>query len=391
MKRLAVIFMLGAALAAPALAQGDDERAAALARGKAVLEKLKAADPALFGTQWFGIYLNGTTNIGKMKLTTAAAPEGSGAAYLVAMEMSLTFGPQKHSGTFEALFDAGFALVSRSSVEVTEVPEGRIEKKETFRQVDGEWVFEADIDGHKTTVKLATGEPNHWEMSSLMPLVGKLDASKPQTLIFRGIHWPKPEESDDPPPAVKDIVVTVLEPAKISYRGPEVEARMVRVEKTDDDTTDFALDATGRVLAAKPLGPPIVIVAGTEEECGKDLPAAGAATPKEAVIVYMRVLAKDLPVSALDGVMDFAALLAGMGAENEAIAKQDIATFAANLKSSFAEQDAPFTKDDVAQIEPQLTTTEDGDEAKVTLPDMEDDPFLVHRIGGVWKITRFPH
>ncbi len=398
MRHHIVLAILALSLVAPADAQETSGRDEAFARGKAVLAALKEADTTLFGTTFFGFYLHETQNIGTMRFDVSAAPEESGAVYRVAMDLKMAVGTQKVTGKFEALLDAGFGLVSRSSVEITEVPEGRITKKERNRREGGEWVYEAEIEGPAPTYRIATAEPDHWEMASLMLLVRRIDSATPQTFVFRGIHWPKPEEIDEPPPAVKDIVLTVEAPVKGSHRGGALEARRVRVEKTDDETTVFTLDEKGHILSARPGNVPLLIVAGTEEECARDLPGAtdsagprGATTPKDAAMVYLRVLAKDLPVSALDDVFDYDALYEGLKTENEAIGNLTPEQFAETLRTQFESQEAAFTKEQLAAVEPALGVEETGETAKVTIPGAEESPFLLRRTPSGWKITRFPH
>jgi hypothetical protein len=401
MKPMLTVVLVVAALASPLLAEEGDERAAGLARGKTTLAKLETADPALFGTQCFGMYLKGVKSIGIAKVTLAAAPEGSGAAYLTVMELELVFGPQKMSGKLEALLDATFALLARSSVEVREMVEGRLEKKETNRRDGAEWVYEAEISGGngKVAHRLATSEPDHWMVPSLMTLARKLGLGEAGTLILRGIHWPKPEEADEPPPAVKDIVATVGGAEKVVHRGAGVEARRIRFAKGDDEVVEVVIDAAGRVLSVTQSQVPLVLVAGTEEECRTDLPAPddgidrqkGAASPKEAVMTYLRVLAKELPASALEGLLLWPVLHEEMSAEREEIAKLSLEEFKGALIEGFGEQAAGFTPEQLAEVEPGIVAKEEGDEATVTIPTVEENPFRVRRTADGWKIAHFPH
>jgi hypothetical protein len=144
---------------------------------------------------------------------------------------------------------------------------------------------------------------------------------------------------------------------------------------------------------------PLVLVAGTEEECRTDLPARedegeqqkGAASPKEAVMTYLRILGKELPPSALEGLLLWPVLHEEMSAEREEIAKLGLEEFKVALIDGFGKQAAGFTPEQLAAVEPGIVSKEEGDEATVTIPTLEENPFRVRRTADGWKISHFPH
>ena len=126
-----------------------------------------------------------------------------------------------------------------------------------------------------------------------------------------------------------------------------------------------------------------------------DLPAAElpkvegvADTPLAAVTVYLDVLTRNQPVEKLDAVMDWTAIKDDLGDPD--IAALPAASVAELLKSR-TRQSPPVDAEEVAALIPMLQVTEEGDTARITMPQQTDDGFTLKRVDGKWWIVHFPH
>ncbi|MHC5039381.1 MAG: hypothetical protein ACYTHM_18900 [Planctomycetota bacterium] len=474
MKRIVLLGILVGILtvSAPGMLYGqEDTDAAAVERGKALLERCKEVDPALLGTFWYGIYLKGVQghkNIGTAKFVVEKAPEGSGGAYLFKIELKVSWGGSTVAQT-EDVCDASFALLSRKGTEdeggglksleakltgtrweavltvktVTHVihqPDEQFANDEViiwkdakrteraFKLTPGTFVVVLEtLDGaevgspHKM-LKIQTEEgeegwvpdrwckeetdtvtgsyglegaaKNHWEDSSVWGLVRKVDLTKTGRCLLKGIDWPEPDEDvkkDLDASAVKKVTLQVLPAAGIKLRGQEVQTHRVRVEKEEDDEIFiYHLDANHNILGFELEEQPILIVAGTEEEAKKDIGTPDAApaegTPRAAVMVFLKVLAKAEKVEALDGVMDWASIKEEANTDPD-IAAMDLESFKAETKKQFAEAPAMIPKEMLQMISGGLQEKIEGDTATVQAPG-QPKPISLKKINGKWMIVK---
>jgi hypothetical protein len=391
--------MLGFLLCPPVLlAQEGDADAKALEAGRQLVAGLKDYDASLAGTYWLGIHLKGAKNIGKTKMVIEQAPAGSGAVYRVVTDLQVSMGPMNMKTYDDVLLDACCSTINREVVE-----EDQNGKKLTSVKKTGDTqVGKISKDGKSLTSKLQPAVLDYWEIPSQCLLLRKIPLDKPATYLLKGVDWPAPAEGaetadveqDLPADCVKNVRIIVPAASKVMHRGAEVQAYLVRIERDGQDPDVFALDAQHRLLSVTPVKSPIVMVAGTEEEAGANLgPAApeapGTAEAKEAMGVFLDVIAGVKEVDQLDTVMDWKAIREAMAEENEALAAFNDEGFAKLMKDQFKAPKNEAAKAQIAALKEMLEFKMDGDNATVTLPGQEK-PYVLKKVDGKWKIVRIP-
>jgi hypothetical protein len=320
MKRMFVFGMALLALAClfPAGALGEeDSREAGIEKAKAFVETLKGYDEGLEGTFWYGVYFNEQKSLGKVKLTVGRAPEGSGAAYHFTKTMNMSFEEAKKTKKGEALYDETLALISDSSDEDNE----KKRETESIKKDVDHWVCVKTVkvgeDERKGTYRLKVDGELRAEGNASWIFARRLPLDLPCSYIFKGVDWPEPskpgeEERDLDSSAYRDVLFTVASAAPYKHRGKEVQAHMILVQEEGEADSYFYVDADHKILAWGREGKLVVFVAGTEEECGKDIEVpAGSADQegaKDVVMIVQKVLCKALDPDVLDAVMDWEAV-----------------------------------------------------------------------------------
>lgn len=390
-------------LASVALAQAP-EAPAAPDRTQEFLEAQQGRQDALLGTFHYALILQGSQNMGHASFVIEAAPEGSGATYKVASTLSMTFGPRKNEGQIDTLLDERFAVLE----EVEDNHEsarggGMVEKSSTVKREGDTWHFSAKRvePGAEQPLELTLDHEHagdsHSDMASMLLMARAFDRAAPGTYRFETLEWPSPGDEAQTEPTIKPLEVTVPAAATtISQNGAEHQVHAIRVA-SGEQVMLFYVDAQGRLLALEPEGTPIRFVLVTDAEAatqdqGETQVAlgAGAKGPKDAVMLYFAVLAKQQPVAQLDTVMDWASIQAELGAEDENIRAMSPKAVADLLKEQFAKQPTAFPPEQLQLIESTLKVTENEaqDEALVTMEDLE---LKVVRKGEGWFLTSIPH
>ena len=380
MRAAAIAVLTSLILSAPAGAQDE--------AGKLLLKGWSGYDAQLAKTTHLGFYINGK-NMGQATLVVGKAPPSSGATYRLALTMKLAVGSRRIEGDETQLLDDKLSLVSRTETETVRKGEAARVKTITIRKVAAEWSFEVKRGKDKRTCTGTDDGPDHWESALL--LARKLPR-KAATYVLRGIQWPgwPPLKSDLPAMEASDIKITVPAAKAYQHRGKTVQAHVIRFARGEADTLAVVVDAAGNLLAMWPVGgPPIKFVAGTTEECKRDLPSRKSlkGKPIGAVMVYFKVMFKTLPLDDLDAVMDWKALRAEAGK-----VEVDLEAFTADLKAQFKKQPAPPGKEALEYLPTLLKTTLKGNTARVFLENRKTDVFLLKKSAdGTWRITHFPH
>jgi len=401
MKRM---FMFGMALLAlacilPAGALGEeDSREAGIEKAKAFVDTLKGYDEGLEGTFWFGMYLNNQKSLGKVKLTVGRAPEESSATYHFTMTMNMSFGETKNTLKGEALCDETLALISDS----TEEDDGEKRETESVRKDGEHWVCVKTVkvgeDERKGTYRLKVDGELRAEGGAAWVFARRLPLDPPCSYIFKGIEWPTPskpgeEEQDLDSSAYRDVKFTIAAIAPFKHRGKEVQANKILVQQEGEDDFYFYVDADHKILAWGPEGQPVAFIAGTEEECGKDIEAAlGSADQegaKDAVMVVFKVLSKASDPDALDAVMDWEAVRQDLAKVDPTFEGVTADVAASLIKAQLKGEPAAFPEAQLPLIRIALEAEIEGDKATVKIKGHEGKPYVLKKVDGKWKVVEF--
>ncbi|MCU0722077.1 MAG: hypothetical protein MUC63_00405 [Planctomycetes bacterium] len=367
------------------------------ARGQAFAAGLKAFDPALAGASWYGIHMAASPkNMGTAKAVVEKSTE-AGTAYRVVTEIRMAVGPTTYKFRDESYVDASGSIVRQETTE--ELGE---EKKVTSVKREGDkWTGKvvkgdaARISRHEAAVT------SHWDMASQFVLLRQLPLDKPCTYVVQGIDWPEPEgegEADQPlpPECLKDVKITVPAASKVTHRGAEIQAYQVKVERSGKDVLTFVIDEKHAILEILPSDAPVRMIGGTEKEAAGDLPVSEAERAREggireAVGVYLDVIAGVKEPSALDAVMDWKAVQETLGGSNPVLAVISVEDFASFMKEQFQSNVDPGLKEQIGLLKDLIGVKVDGDSAAATLPGKDETPFQLSKVDGKWKIVRLPN
>ncbi len=368
---------------------------------KTLLDSLTRYNPEFAGESHYGVYLQGAKSIGMMKITVARAPAESAAAiYRCEMALDLKFGDSKISENEVALLQADFSLVSRSSVESNQEGENKTTENATVTIEDGHFVCKKSQDEREETFKLPVKGPNHESFVSTTLLVRSIDVAKPGTYAFKEMVWPELADEGGPQEEAKtrNVVITVPAVSEYEHRGKKLQAYQLTAKRDGETEMVFVVDANHRLLAFWPGDAPIkMILSAVATEARKDLEKAenveaSAKTPKGACAVYVLVLAKSKPTSALNAVMDWTALHAWLTTVNPGRWENTpVDEFADTLRGEFDALPAQFTKQVAKQFISLLATKNTGDDAaEVNGPGLPSPFKLKKQADGSWKIVQFP-
>lgn len=351
--------------------------------GQVLLEGLKGVDDALLGEERWGIHL-GAKNVGRIVLQVERAT-GEGVAYVTSMFMLSSFTAEPATQHDETLLDERLGRVRGRSVERRGA---QVVKDESVRREGAEWVHER-AEPAAPARRAPFTVADHGPLASMLLLARSLRDAPAGAYTLSRMDWATQ-------PRARPLVVRV--PAGTTereHRGAKVAVRDVAIDVEGDDSVVFSVTPEGRVLAITIKDGPISMLAGTAAEVEADLPAAAlpkvagvADTPLAAVTVYLDVLTHRVPVDELDAVMDWTAIKDDLGDPD--IAALPAASVAELLKSR-TRQSPPVDPEEVAALIPVLQVTEEGDTARITMPQQTEDGFTLKRVDGKWWIIHFPH
>lgn len=373
------------ALALPLAAQEEGD-AAAQERTQALLATLTDVDERLLGTTRFTVYVKDTVKLGEMTLAVERHADAAKGAYGIKLEATIVAGENRFENVEELVLGAD--LGARSGKRHKSERSGATGKQETqvLTPVVGGWELARQRDENPEQKALvALDGPNHCSLGSLLLLARKLDPTQAATYLVRATRWKEGQEG----PVVYRARLSLQPAARKVKRGDaEVEVAAVKVLREGESDMTFLLDAERRLVELTDDSSGIRFVVG---DAPPPQPAGGAGEPTSAVVTYLRVLAKAEPVEALNGVMDWQAIHAGMGAEDENIRTALTADQLAEiLRQQFAEAEAGITPDQVETLRPLLELKLEGDAAEVLMPGAPA-PFKLRKTELGWKITYFPH
>ena len=196
-------------------------------------------------------------------------------------------------------------MLSYGEEETTQEGE-TLERSSASLELAGEtWIFTRREGLQEKTLRFPLQGANHQSLICSLVLARKLDLSKPTIYRFSEVDWPDApaEGKADPMVTSRDIVMTVPKPAAYMHRGKSVQAYTIRAER-GDEATILVVDARHTLLAFWPEGSPLRLIAGSEEEAGKDVAGAqrgaDSKSPFAACALYVRVLSKQEPLDTLD-------------------------------------------------------------------------------------------
>lgn len=361
------------------------------------LRKLEGFDAARVRTTYLGFYMGGR-RVGAFKTQTAKS-EREDAVYVETNTISMKFGPTDNEEVVTVYLAADLSMVAETKVST----ERKTEKNEAGEETTTEAVTRTTLeragdtwvrtvvapDGTESILKAPVKGPNY--SSSLMAVTSFL-AGTPGEYTLPGITW-KGESKQ------VELKLSVAAAAEVEHRGQKVSGVAVKASGKGDAPINLLLTPKGELLGLSPEGAPVRFVAGTKEECAKDLPGAkalgaaeGSGDPMAAVKVYFYVLAGAQPVEDLDKVLDYTAIHAFMAKEDPDVQAMTPAMVADLLKSQFKKVIPALPQDQADMVLAMMEAKIEGDTATAAIPGKEESPFLLRKTeGGKWVITSFPH
>lgn len=382
---------LGAALAVvigsgSGVARADEAEEA----GAALLAGLSPeGEERLLGTTTFGVYVE-TKSFGTVRVEVERAAPETGAVYRQRALLALAFGPKRLEEEEVVLLDARLGLVRHESRKRETEGEQVAETVRVQRRDGDGWVMETTRDGATTTAR-ATGGADH---DDAWFLLARAFGDRPGTYAFPRVAWPKGEGE----PRWERITFEVGAAAAAQHRGAPAQAHAIKITKGQG--VEHMLVSTERaVLSLKQAGAPFVMLAGTDEEAGRDLPPAagakvqGVGEVREAVEVYFRALAGQVSLDELDRVLDWAAVLALSAGGNPQLETLTPAQFGALLKAELKKKGPALAPEQVDAILPLLVVEVTEDRAIVRVPGGDagaGKAFRLERREAGWLIVDFP-
>jgi len=366
----------------------------------AALRVLKDFDPALARKSHFGIYLR-TQRVGMFTTQLKQAPAESGAAYEEITTLDLDLGGTHYGQTVTILMRADLSLVRKESLETTRAASGEPQHRRTIlEEKKGQWVRthlqgkDKDAEGTRSAERTKSLGPNYGPC--LTAVAARLAAStqdgSPATYELPAILWAGRKRKATGPATLKLAISAAQE---VEHRGRRVQA--VRAILTGKgDPLELWLTPKGQLLTLSGGGTPYRFVQGSPVQVMADLPqpappaAPGAKTPREAIETFLLTLARAKPADALDGVVDFEAVLAGFRKADPQAPKISAAELATLFKTRIERGEGPMTKALAAAQLKKLKTKIKGESATARIP-QHKEPFQLRRnAAGRWLIVAWP-
>ena len=359
--------------------------------GAALVAPFGTYQPALAGTYTFDVILQGKILMGSLTVEVGPAPKKKRAVYQVhsVMRMNLAGGSYDHEET--ALLDAKFATLSDAVHEEDTKPgDGILKITNLSAELKGKkWTYQrTNPDGTREKFTTKASGPVYGDIINWFLVFRAIDRSNRGVYRFQALTLATPEG----PLQIEESLVRFGAPEPFIHRDQEVGATVFSAKNNSDtESTLLAVDSDGRILAIWGDDVPVKLIACEGDECGQELkPAIGVDDPSAAIEVYLSVMAKTRAVSALDEVTDWEAVASEM-LSDEFQGVLTTEAFSSMFKAELAKNEASITPEQVAVVMALLEAVVEGDKATVTMPGRENDPFVLVRTMGTWKITHFPH
>ena len=357
-----------------------------------VLREAREFDPSLARTTLLGVYLR-EKRVGLLKSTISRAPAESGAMYLEETTLDLELAWGAYHQEVRLLLALDLSLVRKETQEEARRPEPSGVVRTWLEVKAGQWVRSQAHDtkeGSLTAERTPALGPNYGPC--LTALASKFAG---QAGVYRvpAILWAGSDRRETGPATLS---FAVGEPGEVQHRGRAVQAVLVKVTGKGEPL-ELTLTPSGELLVMEGSGLPYRFVAGSAEETARDLsvaaPAApgGAASPKEAVAVFLHASARARPVADLDQVIDFEAVLARLKLESpEQTAKLSAQDVSLLFKTRIESEQAPLTKALADKALSKLRVKIEEDAASAQLPGYKEAFLLRRTAGGRWLIVAWP-
>jgi hypothetical protein len=392
----------------------DLSREEAFKRGEALVASFKGYDKALEGTTWFGVYFE-RKNIGRYKEVVSRAPGGTVGAYSFRWEGGYTFFGEKIEGKAKVIMDQHFALVSLDSENLK-----KGEKVTTkVRKQEGVWrcektVTRPDLEAPiRRIYRWKADGKGYWPEIAASLILRKTGPREPGYILLPGLDWPaedskqKGQPSNENPIDLgneirKDFRIEFLRAVPHEHRGRKLTAFLIRAgyRRRVAGSMIYVVDGEMRLLSMWNeeirLHVRLHLIAGEEAQTCRDLDAsrkaaAGADSPKAAVIIYLEATTGQRQVDDLDTVVDWKALLEAFNKENHGMGPAEPGVFAEFMKSKIRqERDVEIERERkiLAEMKDRLLVKVEGGNATVRIP----DPYKPMRVElkktkGGWKIV----
>jgi hypothetical protein len=119
-------------------------------------------------------------------------------------------------------------------------------------------------------------------------------------------------------------------------------------------------------------------------------PDAGADSPKDAVALYLRAMAGEVPLEEVVEVLDWESLKKAAEATRPKVRFASMDRFRKELLARLKAHVGQITPERLAETLPRLQVEEERDQATVTNPDREGASFTLRRIAAGWVISGLP-
>ncbi len=360
------------------------------------LAGLEGPQESLLGDQLFGMYI-GNECIGQFSVGVQPATSRPDATYTVVSTAAMSFGPMQQNLRQTDQLDAQLSVLHSLSLEEEAAGEEATTTKKEVRLEGTSWILEQSIDGEETrhSIEFAGAvydDPAAFLLVAMMlPLDGEFTGTE-----LASLNWP----DDDEPDKVAAYGVTTVEVGpwtEFDLRGEMVQVReLVFSKEGGNGPMNVAVTAEHKVVAFWPANAPIRVIAGSAEEVMANLPEEAAGdpqpvdNPKEAAVVYFKVLGKLEELGRLDDVMDWEASAATLAAEDPN-AQMTGAQLRSVMRAQFEAAVAPFTKEQLDATLLMLEEKIDGDDARVWIKTNPGAAFELRKAEDGWRIVNFPH
>lgn len=342
-----------------------------------------AAKGFAVGESTWGLYLR-NKHIGRAKVVVTA---GKPAGFHVETEMVIDAMGQKK--TMREVFDVG-ADLALAGFTFTQESAEEVERVTLARVAAGSW--------NRSTAKAPPGEALTDGPATAVVVAADLVPARFLYLVLGRVPWAAGTRyalhtEDDASPV--DATVTSLGEETIDVRGKPTPATKLELTKSGGDKKQVLHVAGGRVVQISPSDAPVRLVAGTPEECGKDLPAPivpGEAEVRAAAGKFSRGFALG-DADAAEPTIDFVALQKRMATVKEEVGMLTPEAFKKLMLDGVRQRGAGIPPEMRDELEKQmgmvteaLGITVTGDTAKVEFPGVAE-PMEWAKQDGVWRLT----
>ncbi|MHC4777424.1 MAG: hypothetical protein ACYTFG_02475 [Planctomycetota bacterium] len=405
-------YVLGAVLitvvCVPAIA-GEADPPDPEAQAAAFLETLTEFDESLLGEQWFGIYVGDGKQLGTYHVVVERPGDGEPGAYRVKTTLKLALGELKLEEKKTLFLAKDMSLLESAYTKTTAGEPGKGGKrsieKQSFKRVGDEWVCEAVVDEMKVKYFSPVPKIDHGDRECAFMLCRKLGEREKVRFHFEGLAWPNPmrnrfEELTEKKQEVRldgarleKIRFYHEKNEKVAIRGENYEARVVFFDDARDRSEYFYVSRAGDLLMIKPKGTPISFIAGTEEECSKNLPGMKSAEPdgpRSVVVRLMKVTEGHLPESELNDIVAWDEFLKEAREREGEGGPKNMEALKGGMTKWLKEEKEGLPEATVEAVLDLLEVKREGDRAVVSFPARSEIGFEMRKIEGKWKLVYMP-